>query len=311
MAIANTQGIGRSSQRRISCTVTALVLGASPFVDAAEKQTAQMPTAQRSSGGKHFLWEITDAKAPVYLLGSIHAMRRADYPLPRVIESAIRESQQFYFEWDFDQGPVFQRKVRAAASYPRGVRLRDKISPELYDYLSVYSGGQMREWDRLKPWAISMYLVRRPRLQGIEPYLGIDGYVYRKAKMMRRPVYGLATVEEHLAVMSDMSDVEGEVYLRQALAFAHKKPANLREAIAAWKVGDTERVDALTMPRNEDAPRLNQRLNDDRNVRWMPRIEGAIDSGKSTMIVAGAIHFSGPADLVSLLRARGYTVEQL
>jgi uncharacterized protein YbaP (TraB family) len=48
-----------------------------------------------------------------------------------------------------------------------------------------------------------------------------------------------------------------------------------------------------------------------RNAKWIPKIEGAIKSGKPTMIVAGCAHFSGPNNVLSLLKAKGYKLEQL
>jgi uncharacterized protein YbaP (TraB family) len=43
----------------------------------------------------------------------------------------------------------------------------------------------------------------------------------------------------------------------------------------------------------------------------VPRIEAAIKSGKPTLIVAGALHFSGPRSVIALLQTRGYKIEQL
>jgi uncharacterized protein YbaP (TraB family) len=65
------------------------------------------------------------------------------------------------------------------------------------------------------------------------------------------------------------------------------------------------------MPDISDAPGLVPRFLQRRNVRWIPKIEDAIKSGKPTMIVAGAMHFAGPGNVLSLLRARGHTIEQL
>ena len=47
----------------------------------------------------------------------------------------------------------------------------------------------------------------------------------------------------------------------------------------------------------------------ERNRRWVPKIEACLD-GARCMIVVGAGHLVGADGLISLLRARGYTVEQ-
>jgi len=61
----------------------------------------------------------------------------------------------------------------------------------------------------------------------------------------------------------------------------------------------------------KEAPTVWWRLLDRRNAKWAPRIEAAIKSGKPTLVVAGALHFSGPQSVIALLQKRGYKVEQL
>jgi uncharacterized protein YbaP (TraB family) len=50
---------------------------------------------------------------------------------------------------------------------------------------------------------------------------------------------------------------------------------------------------------------------DRRNAKWIPRIESEINSGKPTLVVAGAMHFSGPRSVIALLQRRGHKIEQL
>jgi uncharacterized protein YbaP (TraB family) len=73
-----------------------------------------------SSTGKHCLWLITNAPAPFYLLGSVHALQPSDYSRTPVIEEAISQSQQFLFEFDPKEDEAFAKKLREAARYPRG-----------------------------------------------------------------------------------------------------------------------------------------------------------------------------------------------
>jgi len=59
-----------------------------------------------------------------------------------------------------------------------------------------------------------------------------------------------------------------------------------------------------------DAPSIRQRIVVDRNLLWMPKIEGYLRSGKTWMVVAGAAHMAGSDGLAAMLRARGYQVDQ-
>jgi uncharacterized protein YbaP (TraB family) len=108
-----------------------------------------------------------------------------------------------------------------------------------------------------------------------------------------------------------MHEIEGEVLLLQSLVHASEDAKQFRDEVGAWRSGDTERLYAIQHPRIKEAPTVWWRLLDRRNTKWIPKIDAAIKSGKPTMIIAGALHFSGPNSVIALLRARGYEIEQL
>ena len=62
--------------RRLSCGFIALVvvLTLTPLVTDAGTHGKKFP--------KCCVWRVTNAKAPFYLVGSIHALGKKDYPLP-------------------------------------------------------------------------------------------------------------------------------------------------------------------------------------------------------------------------------------
>src|SRR5438067_3796262 len=75
------------------------------------------------------VWRVINAEAPFYLVGSIHALDKNDYPLPSPYEVALRNSTRFVFEFDPNRAPEFERKFEAAAKYPLGQDIRSKIDP--------------------------------------------------------------------------------------------------------------------------------------------------------------------------------------
>ncbi len=40
------------------------------------------------------VWRVTNAKAPFYLVGSVHALDRNDYPLPSPYELALKDAKR-------------------------------------------------------------------------------------------------------------------------------------------------------------------------------------------------------------------------
>jgi len=106
--------------------------------------------------------------------------------------------------------------------------------------------------------------------------------------------------------------IEGEVVLLEALVDAGEAPQRYQQEIAAWKQRDTNRLYGIYHGRMKEAPTVWWRLLDRRNAKWVPRIEAALKSRQPTMIVPGALHFSGPRSVLVLLQQqRGCKIEQL
>src|SRR5437870_1397261 len=118
------------------------------------------------------VWRVTNAKAPFYLVGSIHALSQKDYPLPAPYEIALRDTKRLLFEFDPTRHAEFEKKFEAAAKYPPGQDIRSKIHPQLLAWLrgNMFtmmpnarpgSGDRVGSFDnqfRYKPWWIAQHL---------------------------------------------------------------------------------------------------------------------------------------------------------
>jgi uncharacterized protein YbaP (TraB family) len=143
---------------------------------------AGLPAAEAASNAKHCLWRVTNAKAPFYLFGSVHALQRSDYDQAPAVAEVIKHSQLILFEVDPKEDQIFAKKLAEAARLPRGQQIRGKISPKTYDYLRKITINGMAEWQHLYPWAIAM-LLDYPQLRGVSSIYGVDNHV---AEMARR-----------------------------------------------------------------------------------------------------------------------------
>ena len=269
-----------------------------------------LSAAEVAASGKHCLWRVTNARAPFYLLGSVHALQRSDYEKAVTVEEAVKQSQLILFEVDPKEDQIFAAKLREAARLPRGEQIQGKISPKTYNYLRKITINGMAEWQHLRPWAIAM-LLEYPALRGVSSIYGVDNHVAEMARRYSKRTGGIETVDEHVRVFSDMHMIEGEVYLLQAVVHAAEASPQFQLDVAAWKSGDTNRLYAMHVRRMKEAPTVWWRLLDRRNEKWVPKLEAAIKSGTPTLVVAGALHFSGPRSVIALLQKRGYKIEQL
>src|SRR5690242_8538128 len=185
--------------------------------------------------GKKFpkccVWRVTNAKEPFYLVGSIHALSKKDYPLPGPYDIALKESTRFLFEFDPTQHVEFQKKFEAAAKYPPGQDIRSKISPELLAWLrknmfTMIPDGRSGTGERIvsfnsqlryKPWWIAQHLATPASYSKASATHGLDNYFVDHAIQWGKEIGGLESVNEHVAVMGGLSDRDSEFMLQDAL----------------------------------------------------------------------------------------------
>jgi uncharacterized protein YbaP (TraB family) len=121
----------------------------------------------------------------------------------------------------------------------------------------------------------------------------------------------LESPREHNSFFVDLSDHQAEALLLILFINAGQTEAGGGDIMRAWRRGDADALVRIVRDEFRDLPSLGQRLIDQRNQNWVPKIEEYLRSGKTYFVVVGAGHMGGPGGLLSLLRARGYTIEQL
>jgi len=271
------------------------------------------------------VWRVVNSEAPFYLVGSIHALSNKDYPLPGPYDLAVKDSTRFVFEFDPTRADEFEKKFEAAAKYPRGQDIGSKIDPTLLSWLrqnilTVQPDSPREKHPRVagfdselryKPWWIAQHLAAPASYSKSSASHGLDNYFVDHARIARKEIAGLESVDEHVAVMGGMSDRDGEFMLRDALSQPGDGAKESSRMYKAWRRGDTDALWAGDARLRKEAPSIAARLVENRNVKWVPRIEAELKTGKPTAIVAGALHFSGPRSVIALLQKRGYTIEQL
>src|SRR5256885_3181593 len=89
----------------------------------------RLTSGELASNGKHCLWRVTNAPAPFYLLGSVHALQSSDYFRTPAIEEAIKQSQQVWFEID-PKDQSFGEKLREVAKLPSGRSEERRVGKE-------------------------------------------------------------------------------------------------------------------------------------------------------------------------------------
>ncbi|PYQ94493.1 MAG: hypothetical protein DMF96_25830, partial [Acidobacteria bacterium] len=146
---------------------------------------------------------------------------------------------------------------------------------------------------------------------GFDPELGIDKHFYDQAKTDGKSVQGLETAEYQIARFDGMTMEQQDHLLAETLKDVETEQANTKKLVDAWRTGDVPNVERLVLSELKQEPLLYQRLLVDRNKNWLPKIEALFSRRGHALVVVGAAHLVGPDGVVEMLKARGYTVEQM
>ena len=274
---------------------------------------AQNPAA---AAARQPLWKIEGKRATVYLLGSVHFLKKEHYPLAAPIEAAFQRAKIAVFETDMEalEKPELQMALLTKSALPPGQTLRDQLSPKLYERLAAQlteTGLPIEAVKNFKPGMVGMTitLIEMQKLE-LDPKLGLDRHFHGRARAAGKEVIALEDPQFQVDMITGFSKEEGEAILDSTLKDIHTLKTLLGKLLTSWQTGDMKALAALLNQALEEHPALYQRLLVDRNKRWVPRIEELMRGDKDAIVIVGAGHLAGKQSVVELLEKNGAKVVQ-
>ncbi len=266
---------------------------------------------------KSLLWRIRAGQNSIYIVGSIHFLKKANYPLKKDIEDAFDQSKKLVLEIDLQN--TDRQKTDAItmqkALNPGGTTLEQNVSAETYALAEQKArelGIDLRALNPFKTWFVALTLttIKLQKL-GFDPSYGVDRYLAERAKKSAKAVAGLETLEYQLGIFDELSPRGQELMLRQGLEELDVLEKSAARIVQAWLKGDVGALDESLLAGLRQYPELYPKLILERNRHWIPQIEQLIKQGEPALVAVGAAHLVGKDGVIELLRQRGYTVEQL
>jgi len=274
---------------------------------------------QACAGEPTFAWKVTKDGKTAYLMGSIHMATEAMYPLAPEIEAAFHESKALAVEADIEKVDQvqLQTSVMQKGLYQGGDSLSKKLPKETLDALNAHlkkDGQSVAALDMMKPWLVGLTIsMLEFKKLGFKEELGIDKH-FLDAAREKKKILELESAQFQIDLLSGFSDEQQEKFLKYSLAEVGRMKEQVTEMVATWSKGDVDAFHKVSLKGNEKFPGIEEvmkKLIDDRNVKMAEKVEAYLASGETTFVVAGALHMSGEKGIVSLLKAKGYTVEQI
>jgi len=266
---------------------------------------------------KNPLWLVRDGKSSIYLMGSMHVLKKEAYPLKAALEQAYQASDLLVLETDLDAAgtPEFQAQVLQLGTYQDGTALEQHISKETFALVknkAVGLGLPIEQVQMFKPWTCSLVFVQLEFMRmGFDPNLGVDRHFFEQAKQDRKKLDWLEPVDFQLQLLTQLGKENEEAFLKQTFKDLDLFTTKADQLYITWRDGDTANLAGFMDEEFKGFPELYNRLFLTRNRDWLPKIEKLIGQKTRALIVVGYGHLIGPQGLVQMLRDKGYQVEQL
>jgi uncharacterized protein YbaP (TraB family) len=266
---------------------------------------------------KNFIWKVRSKTATVYLLGSIHYMKKDAYPLHIVIEDAFSRSNVLAVEANVtDPDKLYFSKFIESVFYPGEDTLANHVSRATYELVT-------KEFDKYglpaeilakeKPWFLALTLTALELLKsGFEPQYGIDMHFLSKAGQKR--IVEMESLEQQMDLLSKFSDPEQEAFLVHTIKELDTLGRESDSLLQAWKAGDANALESIMAKgylEDRGMASVYEKLIYTRNRSMAAKVEELLQSKDTCFVVVGAGHMVGKRGIVELLRAKGYAVEQM
>ena len=260
------------------------------------------------------VWVVKGPKATLYLAGSCHVLRAADYPLPVQFEKAYARARKIVFEAppaDLE-GPEYVRKLMTIAVYTDGTTLKQRLTPAVYAKAEKFCKERnypFEQYQLFRPWMLSMMLAMQEMQRiGVEADYGVDRFFHQKAVKDGKDIDGLETVDEQLGFLNLLDTGMGNEQVSETIDDLLLLESKVTDILKAWRAGDEAGIEAFNLRELKDYPQLYSTLIIDRNRKWVKRIESLINGSDDTMVIVGVAHLAGSDSVVDLLRKRGHMV---
>jgi uncharacterized protein YbaP (TraB family) len=259
------------------------------------------------------LFEVrSQAGKSSYLFGTIHSEDERAMDLPEPVQSAFGKSRSFVMEVIPDAEAVGRSNLTMA--YSDGRSLADVIGQSRFRKIveAMKSRGVSEDALRkFKPWAVVTILSLPPPKTG--EFLDIN--LYKRALAADKPIHGIETIDEQLAVFDDLSESDQVALLDETLDVLDQLPEVHERLLEAYLKRDLAELSQLVKEylRVADSAveeRFKAAVLDARHARMTERMLPFLEKG-GHFVAIGALHLTGQDGILARLQETGYDVRRL
>lgn len=276
----------------------------------ADRPVAALPRDDFNHG---LLWKIETPDAPPsYLFGTFHSGDPRITTLPCPVQQAFDAAGSYTMEIIFNGAGI--TSMAEAMFFGDGRTLHQVLGDPLYrsllDATGIKDTTRAAGLDRMKPWAVMMFLMG-PR-QGGGVFL--DMALQARAVLHGKANHALETADEQIAVFNGMSIDDQVVLLRDAISETRASDDALEELTRAYLRRDLSGLQTIQDKYKPADARvydeMMKRLLTERNRNMAERMRVRLKEGNA-FIAVGALHLAGDSGVLRLLANAGYRLTRV
>lgn len=263
------------------------------------------------------LWKSNKDGHVLYLMGSVHVLKKSNYPLAHALEAAYTASDVVAFEVDMAEmeSDAAQQLFLQHGIFHNGQTLEQSLTPETFNDLKKYLSTMKLSpnlFARMKPplCAMTLTIMEMQRL-GFDAQYGLDRYFSQKALADGKKMESLETVEFQVNLFFEQTAEEQEIFLKQTLREISLLGDMMPEMEKAWLQGNPAALNSISDDSLGAFPKFRERFLLQRNRNWLTKIKQLHQQNQTTLIIVGAAHLVGEGSVRELLARQGYQFKQL
>lgn len=262
------------------------------------------------------VYEVSNGSHTIYLGGTIHILKKTDFPLPKAYDLAYDAAETIVLEADLSEleNSELTKEMASKMVYQDGRTLKTELDKKTYKLLETACKSQkipLFAVQKMKPSMVVMMLTMLKMQKMGYTENGVDLHYENKAKEDEKKLAFLETAEFQFNLLNNLGDQDEKAFITYSLKDMNNIENSFNEMKAAWLKGDGKTLVKQNKEMETDFPEIYADLLTKRNKNWIIQIEEMIAKNEKVFILVGAMHLYGNDGLLQMLSERNYTIKQL
>jgi uncharacterized protein YbaP (TraB family) len=262
------------------------------------------------------VWKLEGENSTVYIGGTIHILREADYPLPLEYEKAFKVADELVFETNIDgmSDPSIASEMMKKLTYGGDKTLKSELSDAAYTELIKEAKDMNVSVNRMQKFKPSMVLltltIQALKEMGAKEE-GVDKYYDIHGKLQGKKISALESIEFQMNLITSLGDGRESEYVLSSLKDFKGLKRDFMKIISAWKKGEIKYFVKQLKEMKRDYPAMYKSMFLERNNNWIPIIEEHLADKETEFVLVGNLHLHGEKGVLNLLKKKGYKISQV